>query len=514
MTGLVSRTGRVLYRIVPKAFAKLCIPNCLDSARYDYLSISLPAQEGTTGNSKTDQPTMVDLHRGTKNNELQEFGMTKAWEKRQDWSNPFDSGEESLRRQRKEERRKHKKSKAKRSRRRHMTEEEYTELSSKADSMLDDLLGDDDEEISGKMPQVREGSFEGDDSTNAARVGSNPFDDSEVEEENNGEEINKEEYAKLMKGVVKPSSTAKGPKNPFADDDSLDQERPKNPFADDDSVDHQKVKGKSMSVEPPPVSSHNPFEDDSVAESAELVDEEEEKQPVSVSKTNGKGVVKSSKIDSGDLKRKTTDTTHENEESDASLTDDEGDEGEEDADEPVPEEEEEDIVESSKRLLRMVDQRLQYQQHSDEVKKLRETIDTMKYQAEAMSEQLRRAVETKCDLVLAQTEMERCHEQNLIAKDDEIHDMKVYIQQLMEYHSINELNFMNEIASMSKRMDEMTERHQQEVADKDLIISQLEAKVKSMEIEASERNTSAMSAFRSRFIESVERPAHAAITAI
>lgn len=445
---------------------------------------------------------MVDLHLRTKTNDLEEFGMKKAWEKRQDWSNPFDSGEESLRRQRKEERRKHKKSKAKRSsRRRHMTEEEYTELSSKADSMLDDLLGDDDGAFSGKMPQVREGSFEGEDSTNAARVGSNPFDDSEVEEEeNNGEEINKEEFAKLMKGVVKPPTTG----------------RPKNPFADDDSVDHQKVKGKSMSVEPPPVSSHNPFEDDSVAESAELVDEEEEKQPVSVSKTNGKGVVKSSKIDSGDLKRKTTDTTHENEESDASLTDDEGDEGEEDADadEPVPEEEEEDIVESSKRLLRMVDQRLQYQQHSDEVKKLRETIDTMKYQAEAMSEQLRRAVETKCDLVLAQTEMERCHEQNLIAKDDEIHDMKVYIQQLMEYHSINELNFMNEIASMSKRMDEMTERHQQEVADKDLIISQLEAKVKSMEIEASERNTSAMSAFRSRFIESVERPAHAAITAI
>lgn len=442
--------------------------------------------------------------------------MTKAWEKRQDWSNPFDSGEESLRRQRKEERRKHKKSKAKRSRRRHMTEEEYTELSSKADSMLDDLLGDDDEEISGKMPQVREGSFEGDDSTNAARVGSNPFDDSEVEEENNGEEINKEEYAKLMKGVVKPSTTAKGPKNPFADDDSLDQERPKNPFADDDSVD-QKVHEKSRSAEPPLDTSHNPFEDDSVDESAGVVEEQEEaKQQVSARKTKADEVLKSSKSDSAS-KRKPTETTQDPEESEFSLTDNEGDEGEDEAeeeDEEVLEEEEEDIVESSKRLLRMVDQRLQYQQHSDEVKKLRETIDTMKYQAEAMSEQLRRAVETKCDLVLAQTEMERCHEQNLIAKDDEIHDMKLYIQQLMEYHSVNELNFMNEIGSMSKRMDEMTERHQQEIADKDLIISQLEAKVKSMEVESSERNTSAMSAFRSRFIESVEGSAHATIAVI
>lgn len=443
---------------------------------------------------------MVDLHLRTKNNDLEEFGMQKAWEKRQDWSNPFDSGEESLRRQRKEERRKHKKSKNKRSsRRRHMTEEEYTELSSKADSMLDDLLGDDDEAFSGKMPQVREGSFEGDDSNNAIRVGSNPFDDSEVEEENNGEEINKEEFAKLMKGVATGTTL-----------------RRKNPFADDESVEH-KVEVPMNPVEPPRASSHNPFEDDSVAESANFVQEEQQKQPVSVPAANGNGLTKTNE----QLKSKPTKTRYGAQDSEISLTDDEEEVGEEEVEEEgeeteeaVPEEEEEDIVESSKRLLRMVDERMQYQQHSDEVKKLRETIDSMKYQAEAMSEQLRRAVETKCDLVLAQTEMERCHEQNLIAKDDEIHDMKLYIQQLMEYHSINELNFMNEIASMSKRMDEMTERHQQELADKDLIISQLEAKVKSMEIESTERNTSAMSAFRSRFIESVEGPAHATIKAI
>ena len=86
----------------------------------------------------------------------------------------------------------------------------------------------------------------------------------------------------------------------------------------------------------------------------------------------------------------------------------------------------EDIVESSKRLLRMADQRIQYQQHSDEVHDLKATIIEMESKAEAMAEQLRRATETKCDLVLAQNEMEKCREQDMLAKEDEIRDMRKY----------------------------------------------------------------------------------------
>ncbi len=445
---------------------------------------------------------MVELFARTKNNELDEFGQKKPWEKRQDWSNPFDSGEESIRRQRQEERRKRKKKGKRSSRRHHMTEEEYTELSSKADSMLDDLLGDDGEGLAGKMPQVREGSFEGEDAMNTARPGSNPFADSDQEEEeqgNAGEEINHEEYAKLMRGVVKSPKSTKVPKNPFADDDSTGIQAPK--------------VQKDSFLPPLPASNNNPFEDESVVDSVALDDddddeeEEEKEQPVPVAKTSGKVVGKLSKHEE-DLKRKTTDTTHEPEES-GSENEERGDEeededaeNEEEEDDEAAEDDDEDIVESSKRLLRMADQRMQYQHQSDEVKKLRETIDGMKHQAEAMSEQLRRAVETKCDLVLSQTEMERCHEQDLIAKDDDIRDLRLYIQQLLESQAMNELHFMNEISSLSKRLEDQTERHKNELAEKDFTISQLQGKVRSLQTESSANNSSAMSSFRNRFIES------------
>lgn len=455
---------------------------------------------------------MVDIFLRKKDSELDEFGQQKPWEKRQDWSNPFDSGEESMRRQRQEERRKRKKQSKRSSRRHHMTEEEYTELSSKADSMLDDLLGDDNDNVGRKMPQVREGSFEGEDSTNAARAGSNPFDDPEDEEEevadNAGEEINKEEYENLMKGVVK---SEKKTTNPFADDESTGINGIKATVVADDS-----------SAEIPPEYSRNPFEDDSVADSTGLGDEEdsEGEPPARATKPSGQALSKSpKKVD--DLQRKSTDTTHEADESECEDEDDDEDEeqGEDDDEEEgedveAGEEDEEDIVESSKRLLRMVDQRIQYQHQSDEVKKLRETIDGMKHQAEAMSEQLRRAVETKCDLVLAQTEMERCHEQNLIAKDDEIHDLRQYIQLLLESQAMNELNFMNEISSLSKRLDDLTDKHKKELCEKDFTISQLESKVKSLQNEALANNSSAMSSFRNRFIEAAESSDIPSIAAI
>jgi hypothetical protein len=165
-------------------------------------------------------------------------------------------------------------------------------------------------------------------------------------------------------------------------------------------------------------------------------------------------------------------------------------------------EEQEDLIESSKRLLRMADKRLQYQQHNDEIKSLKYQVDTMRTTAEAMTEQLRRAIETKCDLVLSQTEMERCHEQDLIAKDDELHDMKLYIHQLKEAQAFNELNFMNEIASLSKNVSDMSTKHESEIVEKDFQIDQLEAKMKSRKTE-SVRGNSSRTAFRSRFVENI-----------
>lgn len=164
--------------------------------------------------------------------------------------------------------------------------------------------------------------------------------------------------------------------------------------------------------------------------------------------------------------------------------------------------EEEDVVESSKRLLRMADQRMQYQHVNDEVKKLKEQIHSMDEQAAALTEQLRRAITTKCDLVLSQTEMERCHEQDLIAKDDEIHDMIKYNRDLLEKMANSELNFMNEISSLSDRMNVMERKNCKVMTEKDEKISELEKQVGRMKTE-SVRSSTSRESYKSRFLNPI-----------
>lgn len=168
---------------------------------------------------------------------------------------------------------------------------------------------------------------------------------------------------------------------------------------------------------------------------------------------------------------------------------------------PFADEEEEsdegDIIESSRRLLRCVDQRIQYQQQNDDVRQLKAQLKQMKTQAEAMAEQLRRAVETKCDLVLAQNEMERNHEQGLIAKDAELKDLRLYIQEILEQQAQSELNFMNEISSLARQMEFDKKKHAREIENKESKISKLENKIDSMRVTSAP--DSPIESFRSRF---------------
>jgi hypothetical protein len=173
---------------------------------------------------------------------------------------------------------------------------------------------------------------------------------------------------------------------------------------------------------------------------------------------------------------------------------------EEDDNDDDDSDDEDDIVESSKRLLRMADERIQYQQHSEEVLMLKATIEQMKQSAEAMAEQLRRAVETKCDLVLAQNEMERRHEQDMIRMQDEQKDTRLYIQDLLDAQARSELNFMNEISSLAKRLEVTESKYKKEMAEKEYEISQIELKIKAMK--TSGNPSSSSKAFRSRYLDS------------
>lgn len=383
----------------------------------------------------------------------------KAWESNQDWSNPFGPSEAALEEERRKERRrrKEKKIKKKLSRRHKLTEEEYSEMSSKADTMLDELLDDDQ---ASTTPVVEEGK--------------NPFEDTVQEEE--GEEIDEEAYASLMGGSVEeqvhlvPVNTQdEAPELCDEDDSILPPPSHYNPFDDDENT----VQTDANNGENKSVDESTAYEVASVSDSVMAAEQVESAAPEGQTQ---------------DLKRQATETTQEPGESECSESSEE--------EEAAEEEEEEDVVESSKRLLRMVDERMQYQHYTDEIKALKSTIGAMRKQAEAMSEQLRRAVETKCDLVLAQTELERSHEHHLIAKDDEIRDARLYAQQLLEQQAQNELDFMNEVSTLSMQLEGMKSRNQNEMEKKDQRIAELESKLASVQI-----SETTPESFRSRYID-------------
>jgi hypothetical protein len=233
---------------------------------------------------------------------------------------------------------------------------------------------------------------------------------------------------------------------------------------------------RDVSDDEQPPSKTNPFED---GEEADSVATDEDEMHIETTLKEDKGVIEISPRSKA-------------------MSESEEEEPEEEDEEDEEEEEEEDIVESSKRLLRMCDERIQYQHHNEEVQQLKATIEQQKNQAEAMAEQLRRAVETKCDLVLAQNEMERRHEQDMIAKDSEIKNMRAYIQEILEAQAKSELNFMNEISSLAGNLERMEAKRKKENAEKDSEIERLESKVKDLKT-GSVRSTSSRHAFRGRF---------------
>jgi hypothetical protein len=244
--------------------------------------------------------------------------------------------------------------------------------------------------------------------------------------------------------------------NPFNGMDDLIKNKPgsskkSNPF-DDEST-----------IQPPPSPQQqksNPFDDDGSQDDDVATDDDE--THIETTLKEDQGVIEIRPVSKDD--------------------DDEDADGEEDKDDDDDDDDDqdEDIVESSRRLLRKCDERIQYQHHNDEVQSLKGTIEQMKNQAEAMAEQLRRAVETKCDLVLAQNEMERRHEQVLISKDEELKNMRMYIQEILEAQAKSELNFMNEISSLAKKLDFVEAQRMKDNQEKDYEIAQLEHKMKEM----------------------------------
>jgi hypothetical protein len=347
-----------------------------------------------------------------------------------------------------------------------------------------------------------------DEDEDQSESGPNPFDDAAAEKEEEAAKTNPFDNESLL------SEKDKKPTNPF--DDKDEERSASGPNTFDDAADAEKALEKSDKKAGP-----NPFDDDKDEEPV-VTNKEEERSGESLSRGGISPGVSSTgssrklrKPSDADMSLATTAESYE-----VSSAADDGNEVEvvhfisgrgsyqdnsitsnssHSATTVEEESEEEDVVESSKRLLQMAGQRMEYQHVNDEIKKLKEQVQLMEEQAAALTEQLRRAITTKCDLVLSQTEMERCHEQDLIAKDDEINDMTKYNRDLLETMAISELNFMNEISSLSDRMNVMESKHCDVVTGKDEKISELEQQVGRMKTE-SVRSPSSREAYKSRFL--------------
>lgn len=118
-------------------------------------------------------------------------------------------------------------------------------------------------------------------------------------------------------------------------------------------------------------------------------------------------------------------------------------------------------------LLERAHDRLHLQQLQDEVVELKRVIERKNAELESLSGQLRRAVATKCDLVLAHTELERHHEFNLRRKDHGLSQLKKENLSLLESQSEMEKELLNEIIKVTEQLKETEQKHRDELADLD-----------------------------------------------
>uniref|UniRef100_A0A7S4EN08 Uncharacterized protein n=1 Tax=Pseudo-nitzschia australis TaxID=44445 RepID=A0A7S4EN08_9STRA len=328
----------------------------------------------------------------------------------------------------------------------------------------DDAVGDKDDDDLSKNPfsdKNPSNAIEDDEDDNGDDLSKNPFSDKnpsnavEDDEDDNGDDLSKNPFSD-KKAIEKPTT-----------DDDLSM----NLFSGGDADEESDL---SSTIRPPPRSTY-------LAEEKVKYQQQQKKDAIK-------------RFDDNDSMKVKNDEDYDDDDSISAPSAALSEEAESD---------EEDILESSRRLLRCVDQRIQYQQQNDEVASLKQDMERMKTQAEAMAEQLRRAVETKCDLVLAQNEMERRHEQDLISKDYELRELRIYIQDILEQQAKSELNFMNEISSLACTLEADKAKHSEQVEEKDSRIFQLETRVEFMRV-ASVRGSS-KSAYRSRYSDAVTK---------
>jgi hypothetical protein len=184
------------------------------------------------------------------------------------------------------------------------------------------------------------------------------------------------------------------------------------------------------------------------------------------------------------------DTTQESSISDHDHDEDvEEDEEEEDEEEEEDDDEEEvDVEVDCKELLERAHDRIARQHLQDEVEKLKELLDRKDTEIERLAGQLRRAINTKSDLVAAHSDLEKFHYDELQKKDTDVQSLRQSNAMLLEDYSNKEKELLNELVMLTEKLfdsekrhrmerEDMVRRHTNEMLEKDFEIAQLTVKL-------------------------------------
>mmetsp|Transcript_8721 Transcript_8721/g.12334 ORF Transcript_8721/g.12334 Transcript_8721/m.12334 type:complete len:288 (+) Transcript_8721:106-969(+) len=113
---------------------------------------------------------------------------------------------------------------------------------------------------------------------------------------------------------------------------------------------------------------------------------------------------------------------------------------------------------------------------------LKEVIREKDEHINQLQGQLRRATSSKCDLVVACTEIER--QKELVEKQGEfdVKEIQNMNKLLLEQQAIMECEFINEIAILTERIREMQLKHQQTLKEKDFEVTKAEEQLRRLSV--------------------------------
>lgn len=118
-------------------------------------------------------------------------------------------------------------------------------------------------------------------------------------------------------------------------------------------------------------------------------------------------------------------------------------------------------------LLERAHERLERQSLQDTVEFLREKLTMKNDEIECLNDQLRRAVYTKCDLVMAQADLEQCHDTEISKRRIDVKELKQQNYTLLEEYSMKEKELLTELLTLTHTLKDVQIRHRDEMDDKE-----------------------------------------------